>query len=60
MSKDKELKLYQRDHFELKVDKKLEPEIEREELRIKTTVQTILNKGTKSFAKNIGATFTHL
>ena len=56
MSKDKELKLYQRDHFDSKVDKKLEPEIEREELRIKTTVQTILNKGTKSFAKNIGAT----
>ena len=56
MSKDKELKLYQRDHFDQKVDKKLEPEIEREELRIKTTVQTILNKGTKSFAKNIGAT----
>ena len=56
MNKDKELKLYQRDHFEQKVDKKLEPEIEREQLRIKTTVQTILNKGTKSFAKNIGAT----
>ena len=56
MNKDKELKLYQRDHFDQKVDKKLEPEIEREELRIKTTVQNILNKGTKSFAKNIGAT----
>ena len=56
MNKDKELKLYQRDHFEQKVDKKLEPEIEREQLRIKTTVQNILNKGTKSFAKNIGAT----
>ena len=54
--KDQELKLYQRDHFEQKVQKKLEPEIEREELRIKTTVQNILNKGTKSFAKNIGAT----
>ena len=54
--KDQELKLYQRDHFEQKVEKKLEPEIEREQLRIKTTVQNILNKGTKSFAKNIGAT----
>ena len=54
--KENELKLYQRDHFEQKVQKKLEPEIEREELRIKTTVQNILNKGTKSFAKNIGAT----
>jgi len=54
--KDSELKLYQRDHFENKVHKKLEPEIELEQLRIKTTVQTILNKGTKSFAKNIGAT----
>ena len=54
--KENELKLYQRDHFEQKVEKKLEPEIEREELRIKTTVQNILNKGTKSFAKNIGAT----
>jgi len=54
--KENELKLYQRDHFEMKVQKKLEPEIEREQLRIKTTVQNILNKGTKSFSKNIGAT----
>ena len=56
MHKDQALKLYNRDHFDQKVDKKLEPEIEREELRIKTTVQNILNKGTKPFAKNIGAT----
>ena len=55
MSKDERLKLYERDHFDEKVDKKLEPIIEVEELRIKATVQTILNKGTKTFAKNIGA-----
>ena len=55
MAKDERLKLYERDHFDVKVDKKLEPVIEVEELRIKATVQTILNKGTKTFAKNIGA-----
>ena len=55
MAKDERLKLYERDHFDDKVDKKLEPVIEVEELRIKATVQTILNKGTKTFAKNIGA-----
>ena len=55
MAKDERLKLYERDHFDEKVNKKLEPVIEREELRIKATVQTILNKGTKTFAKNIGA-----
>ena len=55
MAKDERLKLYERDHFDEKVDKKLEPVIEVEELRIKATVQTILNKGTKTFAKNIGA-----
>ena len=55
MAKDERLKLYERDHFDDKVKKRLEPEIEREELRIKATVQSILNKGTKSFAKNIGA-----
>ena len=55
MAKDERLKLYERDHFDEKVDKKLEPVIEVEELRIKATVQDILNKGTKTFAKNIGA-----
>ena len=38
MSKGMELKLHQREHFEAKIDKLLEPEIEREELKIKTTV----------------------
>jgi hypothetical protein len=55
MAKDERLKLYEREHFDEKVNKRLEPLIEREELRIKATVQTILNKGTKTFAKNIGA-----
>ena len=55
MAKDERLKLYEREHFDKKVSKKLEPLIEREELRIKATVQDILNKGTKTFAKNIGA-----
>ena len=57
MSKKKgtELKLHQREHFERKIEKRLKPEIEREELRIKTTIQSILNKGQKNFAKKIGA-----
>ena len=57
MSKKKgtELKLHQREHFEAKIEKRLKPEIEREELRIKTTIQSILNKGQKNFAKKIGA-----
>ena len=45
MSKAQELKLYQREHFDRKIDKKLEPEIEREELKLKTTVAKILEKG---------------
>ena len=55
MSKPQELKLYQREHFDKKIDKKLEPEIEREELKLKTTVAKILEKGTKQFSKKIGA-----
>jgi len=53
--KGTELKLHQREHFEAKIEKRLKPEIEREELRIKTTVQSILGKGQKNFAKKIGA-----
>ena len=55
MAKANELKLYQREHFSTKIEKKLEPEIEREELKIKTTVNKILDKGIKSFSKSIGA-----
>ena len=55
MAKANELKLYQREHFTVKIDKKLEPEIEREELKIKTTINKILDKGIKSFSKSIGA-----
>ena len=55
MPKANELKLYQRDHFQKKIETKLEPEIEREELKIKTTVNKILEKGIKSFSKSIGA-----
>ena len=57
MSKKKgtELKLHQREHFERKIEKRWTPEIEREELRSKTTIQSILNKGQKNFAKKIGA-----
>tara|TARA_R100001163_G_scaffold15750_1_gene14239 strand:- start:369 stop:929 length:561 start_codon:yes stop_codon:yes gene_type:complete len=53
--KGTELKLHQREHFERKIEKRLKPEIEREELRIKTTIQSILGKGQKNFAKKIGA-----
>jgi len=55
MAKANELKLYQREHFQKKIETKLEPEIEREELKIKTTVNKILDKGIKSFSKSIGA-----
>ena len=55
MSKTNELKLYQREHFQKKIETKLEPEIEREELKIKTTINKILDKGIKSFSKSIGA-----
>lgn len=55
MAKANELKLYQREHFSTKIEKKLEPEIEREELKIKTTINKILDKGIKSFSKSIGA-----
>ncbi len=55
MSKANELKLYQREHFTDKIEKKLTPEIEREELKIKTTINKILDKGIKSFSKSIGA-----
>ena len=55
MSKANELKLYQRDWFEKEIGEKLTPEIEREELKIKTTINKILDKGIKSFSKSIGA-----
>ena len=55
MSKSNELKLFQREHFTSKIEKKLTPEIEREELKIKTTINKILDKGIKSFSKSIGA-----
>ena len=55
MAKANELKLYQREHFTDKIEKKLTPEIEREELKIKTTINKILDKGIKSFSKSIGA-----
>ena len=55
MSKNNEMQLWKRDHFESKIDKLLEPEIEREELKIKTTINKILEKGIKSFSKSIGA-----
>ena len=54
-TKTNELKLYQREHFLEKIKKKLEPAIEREELKLKSTVQKMLDKGTKAFAKSIGA-----
>ena len=55
MSKANELKLYQREHFDQKIDKLLEPEIEREELKLKTTINKILDKGVDKFSKSIGA-----
>ena len=55
MGKNLELKLHQREHIEQKIDKLLEPEIEREELKLKTTINKILDKGVDKFSKSIGA-----
>ena len=55
MSKNNEMQLWKRDHFESKIDKLLEPEIEREELKNKAIINKILDKGIKSFSKSIGA-----
>jgi len=54
-TKTNELKLYQREHFLEKIEKKLQPAIEREELKLKSTVQKALDKGTKAFSRSIGA-----
>jgi len=54
-TKGKELKLFQREHFQNKIGNKLSPEIEKEELMLKITIQAMLEKGTKAFAKSIGA-----
>jgi len=53
--KTNELKLYQREHFLNKIRLLVEPAIEKEELKLKSTVQKMLDKGTKAFAKSIGA-----
>ncbi len=53
--KTNELKLYQREHFLDKIKLLVEPAIEKEELKLKSTVQKMLDKGTKAFAKSIGA-----
>ena len=55
MAKTNEFPLWKREHFDKKIDKKLEPEIEREQLKLKTTIAKILEKGTKQFSKKIGA-----
>ena len=55
MSKNNEMQLWKRDHFEGKIDKLLEPEIERENLKLKATINKILDKGVDSFSKSIGA-----
>tara|TARA_R100000781_G_scaffold106005_1_gene69919 strand:+ start:357 stop:956 length:600 start_codon:yes stop_codon:yes gene_type:complete len=55
MAKTNELKARTQDHFEAKVDRKLEPAIEREELKLKAQVNEILDKGITSFSKKIGA-----
>jgi len=53
--KTNELKQYQREHFLEKIKLLVRPAIEREELKLKSTVQKMLDKGTKAFAKSIGA-----
>ena len=54
-TKTNELKLYQREHFLDKIKLLVEPAIEKEELKLKSTIQKMLDKGTKAFAKSIGA-----
>jgi len=50
-----EMKVYQREHFERKVDTLLNPQIEKEELLLSSTVAEMTEAAEKKLAKKIGA-----
>jgi len=51
----KELKTYQRDHFTYKVNKLIDPEIQKEDLLMKSIISKMTDSAEKSLAKKIGA-----
>ena len=51
----KGMQLYQRDHFKDKLNRKLDPLIEQEELLLKSTISEMTESVEKTLAKKIGA-----
>ena len=51
----KGMQLYQRDHFKEKLNRKLDPLIEQEELLLKSTISEMTESVEKTLAKKIGA-----
>ena len=51
----KGMQLYQRDHFKDKLNRKLDPLIEQEELLLKSTIAEMTESVEKTLAKKIGA-----
>ena len=50
-----EMKVYQREHFQRKISQLLQPEIQKEEMLISSTVADMVESAEKSLAKKIGA-----
>ena len=51
----KGMQMYQRDHFRDKLNRKLDPLIEQEELLLKSTISEMTESVEKTLAKKIGA-----
>jgi len=52
---NKQMQLYQRDHFRDKINRKIDPLIEKEELLLKSTISELTEKIESNLAKKIGA-----
>ena len=50
-----EMKVYQRDHFRSKINDLLDPEIEKEEMLLSSTIADMTESAEKNLAKKIGA-----
>jgi membrane-associated HD superfamily phosphohydrolase len=50
-----EMKVYQREHFQRKIRDLLEPEIEKEEMLLSSTIADMTESAEKNLAKKIGA-----
>ena len=50
-----EMKVYQRDHFRHKINELLNPEIEKEEMLLSSTIADMTESAEKNLAKKIGA-----